>query len=101
MTCVSPRLAVQALTAKQEEEARQLHSRLQHNKQQLALYYKAQEAARAEAQAAATLQAEEEAAQVCCRVIGWCARTSLCSLSVQATQVVVLVMDADKLCAFC
>ncbi|KAL0054343.1 hypothetical protein WJX82_007434 [Trebouxia sp. C0006] len=53
----------QALTAKQEEEARQLHSRLQHNKQQLALYYKAQEAARAEAQAAATLQAEEEAAQ--------------------------------------
>ena len=67
---VSPKLSVQALAVKQEEEARQLHSRLQHNKQQLALYYKAQEAARAEAQAAATLQAEEEAAQVCCRVIG-------------------------------
>ncbi len=62
--------SVQALAAKQEEEARQLHSRLQHNKQQLALYHKAQEAARAEAQAAATSQAEEEAAQVCCRAIG-------------------------------
>ncbi|DBA96523.1 hypothetical protein WJX77_003822 [Trebouxia sp. C0004] len=53
----------QALAAKQEEEAKQLHSRLQHNKQQLALYHTAQEAARADAHAAATLQAEEKAAQ--------------------------------------
>ena len=52
------------MAVQQGEEARQLQWRAQHNKQQLALYHKAQEAARAEEQAAALLQAEEAAAQV-------------------------------------
>ena len=55
---------VQAIAAQHEEEVRQLQWRAQHNKQQLALYHQAQEAARAEEQAAALLQAEEAAAQV-------------------------------------
>ena len=57
-------MCLQALAEKQAEEARQQQWRMQHNKHQLTLYHKTQEAARADAQAAAALQAEEHAHQV-------------------------------------
>ena len=67
---------MQAVAAQQEEEVKQLQWRAQHNKLQLALYHKAQEAARAEEQAAALLQAEEAAAQV--QQIAQCALSFAC-----------------------
>lgn len=56
--------ALQALVEKQEEEAREQQLHAQQNKQQLALYHAALTAARAEAQAAADIHAQEDALQV-------------------------------------
>ena len=57
-------LAMQALAEQQAEDLRQHQCRMQHDKQQLAVYWEAQEAARAEAQAIADAQAKDDAIQV-------------------------------------
>ena len=55
---------MQALDEQQAENLRQHQCRMQRDKEQLALYWEAQDAARAEAQAVAAVQAKDEAAQV-------------------------------------
>ena len=58
------RMTMQAVAEQQAEDLRQHQCRVQHDKQQLAVYWEAQEAARAEAQAVADAQAKDHAMQV-------------------------------------